>query len=152
MPRLMVYPSRMGLPGGLGGRGAWGGGGCVEDEIFFPRPIKMTMSELVKLPLHTCPVTVQCAGNRRKEQNLIKKGMGFDWGSSAVSTNIWTGVLIRTEFENLNHLQTLKGSISIVTKPNFASKHSFESSSCDLQDLHASFARKELNFKMAKMT
>ena len=88
MPELIVHPSRMGLPGGLGG---W-----VEDEIFFSRPIKMTMNELVKLPLHTCPVTVQCAGNRRKEQNLIKKGMGFDWGASAVSTNIWTGVLIRT--------------------------------------------------------
>ena len=53
------------------------------------------------MPLHTVPVTVQCAGNRRKEQNLIKKGMGFDWGASAVSTNIWTGVLIR---DLLNHV------------------------------------------------
>merc|ERR1719506_1771119 len=67
----------------------------IEIDGLVDRPIKMTMNELVKLPLHTCPVTVQCAGNRRKEQNLIKKGMGFDWGASAVSTNIWTGVLMR---------------------------------------------------------
>merc|ERR1719326_35263 len=67
----------------------------IEIDGLVDRPIKMTMAELVKLPLHTCPITVQCAGNRRKEQNLIKKGMGFDWGSSAVSTNIWTGVLMK---------------------------------------------------------
>jgi nitrate reductase (NAD(P)H) len=63
------------------------------------RPMKLTMGELVKLPLKTIPVTVQCAGNRRKEQNLIKKGMGFDWGAAAVSTNIWTGVLVRDVLE-----------------------------------------------------
>jgi nitrate reductase (NAD(P)H) len=67
----------------------------IEIDGLVDRPIKLTMAELVKLPLHTCPITVQCAGNRRKEQNLIKKGMGFDWGTSAVSTNIWTGVLMR---------------------------------------------------------
>jgi nitrate reductase (NAD(P)H) len=67
----------------------------IEIDGLVDRPIKLTMSELVKLPLHTLPVSVQCAGNRRKEQNLIKKGMGFDWGSSAVSTNIWTGVLMK---------------------------------------------------------
>jgi nitrate reductase (NAD(P)H) len=63
------------------------------------RPMKLTMGELVKLPLKTVPVTVQCAGNRRKEQNMIKKGMGFDWGGAAVSTNIWTGVLMKDVLE-----------------------------------------------------
>jgi nitrate reductase (NAD(P)H) len=67
----------------------------IEIDGLIDRPVKLTMAELVKLPLHTVPITVQCAGNRRKEQNLIKKGMGFDWGSSAVSTNVWTGVLMR---------------------------------------------------------
>merc|ERR1719364_79683 len=67
----------------------------IEIDGLVDRPVKLTMADLVKLPLHTLPITVQCAGNRRKEQNLIKKGMGFDWGSSAVSTNIWTGVLMR---------------------------------------------------------
>merc|ERR1719326_2329060 len=73
----------------------------IEIDGLVEKPIKLTMAELVKLPLHTMPFTVQCAGNRRKEQNLIKKGMGFDWGASAVSTNIWTGVLIR---DLLNHV------------------------------------------------
>merc|ERR1719299_75279 len=63
------------------------------------RPMKLTMGELVKLPLKTIPVTVQCAGNRRKEQNMIKKGMGFDWGAAAASTNIWTGVLVKDVLE-----------------------------------------------------
>merc|ERR1719174_1217151 len=56
------------------------------------RPMKLTMAELVKLPLKTVPVTLQCAGNRRKEQNLIQKGIGFHWGCAAASTVIWTGV------------------------------------------------------------
>jgi nitrate reductase (NAD(P)H) len=63
------------------------------------RPMTLTMGELVKLPLKTIPVTLQCAGNRRKEQNMIKKGMGFDWGAAAVSTNIWTGVLVKDVLE-----------------------------------------------------
>jgi nitrate reductase (NAD(P)H) len=67
----------------------------IEIDGLVDRPMKLTMGELIKLPLHTIPVTVQCAGNRRKEQNMIKKGMGFDWGAAAVSTNVWTGVLVR---------------------------------------------------------
>jgi nitrate reductase (NAD(P)H) len=66
----------------------------IEIDGLVDRPIKLTMAELVQLPLHTMPITLQCAGNRRKEQNLIKKGMGFDWGTCAVSTNVWTGVLM----------------------------------------------------------
>ena len=38
------------------------------------------------------PVTLNCAGNRRKEQNLIRKGIGFNWGCGAASTSVWTGV------------------------------------------------------------
>jgi len=56
------------------------------------RPMKLTMAELVKLPSITVPVTLNCAGNRRKEQNIIQKGIGFNWGCAAASTAIWTGV------------------------------------------------------------
>ena len=35
-----------------------------------------------------------CAGNRRKEQNVIKKSKGFSWGAAAVGTSYWTGVLL----------------------------------------------------------
>ena len=48
-----------------------------------------------------------------------------------------------------NFWQTLKGSFSAVSKPNFASKYSFESSWRDLQDLHA-FAPLESNRRTMK--
>ncbi len=42
----------------------------------------------------SCPVTLVCAGNRRKEQNQLKKSKGFSWGAGGVSTAIFTGVLM----------------------------------------------------------
>eukprot|EP00563_Minutocellus_polymorphus_P004575 CAMPEP_0181028856 /NCGR_PEP_ID=MMETSP1070-20121207/4888_1 /TAXON_ID=265543 /ORGANISM="Minutocellus polymorphus, Strain NH13" /LENGTH=889 /DNA_ID=CAMNT_0023106127 /DNA_START=22 /DNA_END=2692 /DNA_ORIENTATION=- len=41
------------------------------------------------------PVTLVCAGNRRKEQNMIRQTIGFNWGPSGVSTNVWKGVMLR---------------------------------------------------------
>ena len=38
------------------------------------------------------PSSDACAGNRRKEQNIVRKSVGFNWGPSAVSTTYWTGV------------------------------------------------------------
>jgi len=40
----------------------------------------------------TCPITLVCAGNRRKEQNTIQKSKGFNWGPSGLSTALFTGV------------------------------------------------------------
>jgi nitrate reductase (NAD(P)H) len=40
----------------------------------------------------TYPVTLVCAGNRRKEQNVVRKTKGFSWGAAGVSTAIFTGV------------------------------------------------------------
>jgi len=34
---------------------------------------------------------VVCAGNRRKEQNMIKKSIGFNWGPAAVGNTYWKG-------------------------------------------------------------
>lgn len=59
------------------------------------RPCKLSMAELVSLPKVSLPVTLNCAGNRRKEQNLIQKGIGFHWGCAAASTVVWTGVRLR---------------------------------------------------------
>ncbi|KAH8091844.1 hypothetical protein BXZ70DRAFT_1001920 [Cristinia sonorae] len=42
----------------------------------------------------TVPVTVCCAGNRRREQNVFRKTLGFSWGSAGVSTALWTGVYL----------------------------------------------------------
>jgi nitrate reductase (NAD(P)H) len=74
---------------------------AIEITGLVDRPIRLTMDELVKLPKISVPVTLNCAGNRRKEQNLIKKGIGFHWGCAAASTVIWTGVSLR---EVLKHV------------------------------------------------
>ncbi|KAF9306751.1 hypothetical protein BGZ74_003609 [Mortierella antarctica] len=57
--------------------------------------VALTMDMLAQLPSLTIPVTLVCAGNRRKEQNMHKQTIGFNWGPGAVSTSIWKGVLVR---------------------------------------------------------
>lgn len=62
-------------------------GGLVE------KPTTFSMDDLVKkFEAHTICVTLACAGNRRKEQNMVTKTKGFNWGPSATSTGAWTGV------------------------------------------------------------
>eukprot|EP00166_Cyanidium_caldarium_P000953 ctg_1425.g442 len=57
------------------------------------RPTTFIMDELLALgPLRSIPVTVACTGNRRKEMNHVRHSNGFNWGSGAVSTTVWTGV------------------------------------------------------------
>jgi nitrate reductase (NAD(P)H) len=55
-------------------------------------PQTFTMDELLKLPTHDVTCLLVCAGNRRKEQNMVKKTIGFNWGHSACSCSTWTGV------------------------------------------------------------
>ncbi|KAM7253072.1 hypothetical protein ACFE04_025690 [Oxalis oulophora] len=43
-------------------------------------------------PAREFPVTLVCAGNRRKEQNMVKQTVGFNWGAAGVSTSVWRGV------------------------------------------------------------
>lgn len=64
----------------------------IEITGLVDKPVNLTMQELMTLPRISVPVTLNCAGNRRKEQNLIQKGIGFHWGCAAASTVIWTGV------------------------------------------------------------
>jgi nitrate reductase (NAD(P)H) len=56
-----------------------------------PKPIQLKMKDIIKLPAHSLPVTLVCCGNRRKEQNMIKQTIGFNWGAAGVSTGVWTG-------------------------------------------------------------
>ncbi|PSS36913.1 hypothetical protein PHLCEN_2v1231 [Hermanssonia centrifuga] len=53
----------------------------------------------------TLPVTMVCAGNRRKEQNVARKSLGFSWGSAGLSTALWTGVYLS---DILAHVRPLK--------------------------------------------
>lgn len=56
-----------------------------------PRPLVLTMADIMALPKRSIPVTLVCCGNRRKEQNMIKQTIGFNWGAAGVSTGVWTG-------------------------------------------------------------
>jgi len=60
-----------------------------------PNHKEFTMDELVAMPPRELPVTLVCAGNRRKEQNMIRQTIGFNWGAAGVSTNVWKGVPLR---------------------------------------------------------
>jgi len=74
---------------------------AIEIKGLVDKPMKLTMAELVSLPKISVPVTLNCAGNRRKEQNLIQKGIGFHWGCAAASTVIWTGVPLSAVLEHV---------------------------------------------------
>ncbi|CAF0881394.1 unnamed protein product [Adineta steineri] len=63
-------------------------------EGMVEKPITLKLAELLTFNQITIPITMVCAGNRRKEQNVIRKGNGFNWGSAGVSTALFTGVLI----------------------------------------------------------
>ncbi|KAK5070641.1 hypothetical protein LTR64_000316 [Lithohypha guttulata] len=63
--------------------------GMVENPLTIS--LKQLMSEYEQV---TCPITLVCAGNRRKEQNVVRKTKGFSWGPAGVSTALWTGVIL----------------------------------------------------------
>ncbi|CAN1173490.1 Nitrate reductase [NAD(P)H] [Linum perenne] len=68
----------------------------IEVSGLVKRPTCFTMDQLVnEFPTRELPVTLVCAGNRRKEQNMTKKSVGFNWGSGGVSTSVWKGVPLR---------------------------------------------------------
>ncbi|CAG8510254.1 44564_t:CDS:2 [Gigaspora margarita] len=56
------------------------------------KPLNLSMNDIEKFPYKEFPVTLVCAGNRRKELNMIKQSKGFNWGSAAVSCAIWKSV------------------------------------------------------------
>lgn len=59
------------------------------------RPFTISLRELIsKYEQVTVPITLVCAGNRRSEQNRVRKSQGFSWGSAGVSTSLFTGMLL----------------------------------------------------------
>ncbi|KAJ7485300.1 hypothetical protein FB451DRAFT_52602 [Mycena latifolia] len=58
-------------------------------------PLRLTLRELIaEYEQQTYPITLVCAGNRRKEQNEVRKTNGFSWGPAGVSTALFTGVVM----------------------------------------------------------
>jgi nitrate reductase (NAD(P)H) len=69
-----------------------------------------TVDDLKRLfKVVTLPITLVCAGNRRKEQNVVAKSLGFNWGAAGLSTALFTGVYLADVLKfvrPLNHLLT----------------------------------------------
>ncbi|KAF2159616.1 hypothetical protein M409DRAFT_29935 [Zasmidium cellare ATCC 36951] len=64
-------------------------------EGLVDRPMTLTLRQLMEeYEQQTYPITLVCAGNRRKEQNVVRKTKGFSWGAAGVSTALFTGVLM----------------------------------------------------------
>lgn len=58
-------------------------------------PIVLSMKQILQdFEQVTVPITLVCAGNRRKEQNQVRKSQGFSWGPSGVSTALFTGPML----------------------------------------------------------
>jgi nitrate reductase (NAD(P)H) len=60
-------------------------------------PLTLTLANLLDPTLFTTetfPITLVCAGNRRKEQNVVSQSLGFSWGAAGLSTALFTGVLL----------------------------------------------------------
>ena len=64
-------------------------------EGLVDKPFTMTLTELINdFEQITLPITLVCAGNRRKEQNMVRKSKGFSWGPAGLSTALFTGVIM----------------------------------------------------------
>jgi nitrate reductase (NAD(P)H) len=64
-------------------------------EGMVENPITLTLRDLMEQYDNvTYPITLVCAGNRRKEQNVVRKTKGFSWGAAGVSTALFTGVVL----------------------------------------------------------
>eukprot|EP00957_Ditylum_brightwellii_P137484 10482124-Ditylum_brightwellii.AAC.1 len=62
--------------------------------------MELSMDALTKtLPTTEFPVTISCCGNRRKEMNMIKQTIGFNWGNAACGNMVYKGVLLRDILE-----------------------------------------------------
>ncbi|KAK6938463.1 Moybdenum cofactor oxidoreductase, dimerization [Dillenia turbinata] len=78
------------------------------------RPTLFTMVQLVNdFPSREFPVTLVCAGNRRKEQNMVKQTIGFNWGSAGVSTSVWRGVRLRDVLKRCGIYSRTKGGLNV---------------------------------------
>eukprot|EP01135_Chromosphaera_perkinsii_P002792 Nk52_evm1s227 gene=Nk52_evmTU1s227 len=63
----------------------------------------ITMDDLLhQFPIISRTATLVCAGNRRKEQNMVKQSKGFSWGAGAIGTAVWTGVPLCEFLKALN--------------------------------------------------
>ncbi|KAL4273638.1 hypothetical protein GQ457_13G021360 [Hibiscus cannabinus] len=86
----------------------------VEITGLVRRPMKLTMDQLVnEFQSREFPVTLVCAGNRGKEQNMVKPTMGLNWGASAISTSMWRGVPLRDVLKRCGIFSKKQGALNV---------------------------------------
>ncbi|KAK6132365.1 hypothetical protein DH2020_033886 [Rehmannia glutinosa] len=86
----------------------------VEITGLVKKPMRLTMHQLeTEFPNREFPVTLVCAGNRRKEQNMVKQSIGFNWGAAGVSTSVWRGVPLRAVLRRCGIMSTKKGALNV---------------------------------------
>ena len=72
-------------------------------------PVSLSLEDLsTKFKVITVPVTLVCAGNRRKEQNVVQKSLGFSWGAGGISTALFTGVWLADVIELIRPKRSAK--------------------------------------------
>uniref|UniRef100_A0A0D3H179 FAD-binding FR-type domain-containing protein n=1 Tax=Oryza barthii TaxID=65489 RepID=A0A0D3H179_9ORYZ len=76
--------------------------------------MRLTMDELVNgFPAVEVPVTLVCAGNRRKEQNMVQQTVGFNWGAAGVSTSVWRGARLRDVLRRCGIMPSKGGALNV---------------------------------------
>ncbi len=63
-------------------------------EGLVTRTTSFSLQDLHRMPSVAVPATIQCAGNRREEMNLVKPVTGVLWDAGAIGTAEWKGVKI----------------------------------------------------------
>ncbi|ODH43651.1 hypothetical protein ACO22_00995 [Paracoccidioides brasiliensis] len=78
-------------------------------EGLVERPMILKFAQILnEFEQITVPITLVCAGNRRKEQNQVRKSQGFSWGAAGVSTALFTGPLMSSILRLAKPLRTAR--------------------------------------------
>lgn len=86
----------------------------VEITGLVKHPARFTMDQLVHdFKQIEIPVTLVCAGNRRKEQNMVRQTVGFNWGPGAISTSVWRGVRLCDVLKRCGIMTRTKGALNV---------------------------------------
>ncbi|PYH63222.1 nitrate reductase NiaD [Aspergillus vadensis CBS 113365] len=81
----------------------------ISIEGLVEKPLVLNFREILqKYDQITAPITLVCAGNRRKEQNVVRKTKGFSWGSAGLSTALWTGPMMADILRSAKPLRKAK--------------------------------------------
>lgn len=83
--------------------------GSLTATSLVEEPFIITLRQIVEeFEQITLPITLVCAGNRRKEQNTVRKSKGFSWGAAGLSTGLFTGTLLANVLRRARPLRGAK--------------------------------------------